>query len=278
MSVEYTLPDAYEMWDEAVRRVLLCEESDKPLVILLGTGSYSPPHTEHADLMKKCIQKLKEEGKHVICGLLSPSHETYVSGKLGIKVAIRGTVRYELLKNTISDVIPSDQQSEVLACPWELSQKSFVDHPKTIEKLRKYLLARTPGRKVEVWYVCGSDLYANCCSYGGHQADGMIIVLREGARVTCESKNHILIDAVKPKSSTAIRCAGTDHVALSSLMSPTAVDTYLHYLDPKKYPLPVRKPDLFSNINAITFTAAVACLMIWKPKYLTSMWRRVCLQ
>eukprot|EP01060_Flectonema_neradi_P029358 TRINITY_DN4043_c0_g1_i1.p1 TRINITY_DN4043_c0_g1~~TRINITY_DN4043_c0_g1_i1.p1 ORF type:complete len:362 (+),score=64.66 TRINITY_DN4043_c0_g1_i1:48-1088(+) len=226
MSVGNKLPLEYTAWDEAASRAE--QHKGESVIVLLGTGSYNPVHTEHVQLMAKSIETLRSQrNEAVVCGLLSPSHQSYVYDKLRDS-AIPKKVRYQILCDTINDL---NQQHDILPCSWELEQESFSDHPDTIKSFKDYL-EKKAGKKVQLWYVCGADLYKNCCSYSNkHGADGLVVVKRGLDSVSNKklSTNVVVLEPVKPKSSTLIRKAGTDESKLSELMSPTAVATYLAY-------------------------------------------------
>ena len=215
-----------------VKKIVEDSEVENP-VVALTTGSYNPTHTEHINLMLKAITAMELHGCNVVAVVFSPSHDSYVVRKLGKDRALDGAFRYELLKKTVDDVVSQIGIDPELCMvdSWELQQERFCDHPIVIKKLREYLQPN-----VKIWYVCGSDLYAKCCGLcRGHSADGIAIVergvsLRGTALDQYKSNpNHILIESVEDKSSTAIREAGNNFEALGKLMSPSALKCYMKH-------------------------------------------------
>ncbi|KTD53763.1 NAD+ synthetase [Legionella santicrucis] len=69
----------------------LCEEcgdlqtEKKELVVLLSTGGFYPIHQGHFLMMSKARQALELEGKKVIGGFFSPSHQDYIKSKFYVK-------------------------------------------------------------------------------------------------------------------------------------------------------------------------------------------------
>jgi hypothetical protein len=65
------------------RRLASRERGERPAVVLLTTGAFSPVHSGHIQMMESARAELEARGYFVAGGYLSPSHDSYVSTKLG---------------------------------------------------------------------------------------------------------------------------------------------------------------------------------------------------
>eukprot|EP01060_Flectonema_neradi_P012267 TRINITY_DN19141_c0_g1_i1.p1 TRINITY_DN19141_c0_g1~~TRINITY_DN19141_c0_g1_i1.p1 ORF type:complete len:236 (+),score=25.55 TRINITY_DN19141_c0_g1_i1:47-754(+) len=195
--------------------------------VLLSTGSYNPPHTEHVNILCRAKEKLSEHDLNVIGCLVSPSHDLYVKGKLRDQ-AISGVDRHKMMQLTIKDLGMKD----VFADTWELDRRGFVDHPEVIRRLKERL--KGINDKVQLWYVCGSDLFNNCCGRekDGHGADGIVVCNRGG--ISSSKVPHILVDQHVDISSTQIRFAGDNAKELQKYMTPSTIEYYLSLREKSK--------------------------------------------
>ncbi len=131
----------------------------RPLV-LLSTGSFSPVHEGHLDMMERARRRAEQAGWTVVAGYLSPSHDQYVGVKRGGQAALHAEHRIALLEEALQD---SDWLS---VCPWEARHApvslNFTD---VLQRLHAYLalqLSALPAPSANaapltVGYVFGSD-------------------------------------------------------------------------------------------------------------------------
>ena len=63
-----------------IHRLKKLQNSSKPFVVMLNTGSYSPIHFGHVQMMESAYEALSEK-YNVLAGYFSPSHDKYVSHK-----------------------------------------------------------------------------------------------------------------------------------------------------------------------------------------------------
>lgn len=125
-------------------------ETKKPYLVLLNTGSYSPLHLGHLQMMEEARECLQEQ-YHVLGGYLSPSHDGYVSTKYQGTAALNSDIRISLCQEVLAD---SDWLS---VDPWEARYNSGpINFTDVIIRLKKYL-KRYTGLDIEVGYVFGSD-------------------------------------------------------------------------------------------------------------------------
>lgn len=113
------------------------------------------------------MEQLHPEIK-VVGGFLSPSHDTYVSYKLG-KEHISGKHRYIFKLFNASDrnidvvlsrhamvSLITKESAWISASSWEIDQESFVDFPGVVTELHYYLKDHFPNDNLEVMYLCGA--------------------------------------------------------------------------------------------------------------------------
>lgn len=124
--------------------------TDKPFLVLLNTGSYSPVHLGHLQMMEEAKEKLSKH-YHILGGYLSPSHDNYVSSKYSGTASYHGEARISLCEEVLSD---SDW---LMVDPWESRYNSEpINFTDVIERLTKYL-KHYIKENIQVGYVFGSD-------------------------------------------------------------------------------------------------------------------------
>lgn len=120
-------------------------------VVLLTTGSFSPVHQGHLRMLEAARRACQAQGWDVLGGYISPSHDSYVSGKQGGAAALHHEHRIAILEEAVAD---SDWLS---VCPWEARYApvalNFTD---VMDRLRLELLQRC-AQALDVVYVFGSD-------------------------------------------------------------------------------------------------------------------------
>jgi len=134
---------------------------DSKYIILIQTGSHSPIHLVHLRVFNRAREHIEATvpNTHVIAGFISPSHDIYVSKKLG-REAIPGNHRIAMARLAASSSDWVDVDS------WESSsQDDFVDFPGVALHLQEQLRsADWPSlgiakEQVEVWYLGGADVF-----------------------------------------------------------------------------------------------------------------------
>jgi len=194
--------------------------------VLLTTGSYNPIHLAHVKMLeiaKKTLESHQQEDGQRIwisAGFLSPSHDEYVTGKLG-----RNAIPFKDRANMI-DI--ATEHSDFLACDrWEGSQSHFIDFPSiaralvirlnspTATSLLKEILLRdseqaqtkqnstlstssssvspSPAHlknlieqlsiRVRVYYVCGADHFLKCSGAWRDPQYSVVCVQRKGYEI-----------------------------------------------------------------------------------------------
>ena len=139
--------------DKIWRRLAARERGDdRPAVVLVTTGAFSPVHSGHIQMMASARAELEARGYFVAGGYLSPSHDAYVASKLG-EQALGAVTRLDLCQAVTAD---SDW---LMASGWEAlgvdRAINFTDVLVwTAAYLARHLATESP---IEVVYVFGSD-------------------------------------------------------------------------------------------------------------------------
>jgi nicotinamide mononucleotide adenylyltransferase len=151
----------------------MCDDADKPLLVLVGCGSYSPITNMHLRIFEQARNWLTYEKKtwDVVGGFLSPVHDAY--GKAGL-VPARHRIRMCELGSESSDWIA--------VTGWETRQDKWN---RTVEVLAVYEKALNESKvypkPVRVKLICGADLLESFTKKGLWQdADREIILGKFG--------------------------------------------------------------------------------------------------
>lgn len=125
-------------------------EVKKPLLVLLNTGSYSPIHIGHIQMMEQAKTALQNQ-YHVVAGYMSPSHDMYVSSKYSGSAAYHSEARINLCQEVLS------QSSWLMVDPWEARHNIVsINFTDVIIRLKNYL-KKYVNLDIEIGYVFGSD-------------------------------------------------------------------------------------------------------------------------
>lgn len=128
---------------------LRAAEGSEPPVVLLCTGSYSPPHLGHVAMLDRARHALEAHGHHVAGGYMSPSHDSYVAFKY--PGALPAPERVRLCRLAV------DSSDWLMCCPWEaLWTATAINFTEVIRRLQSYLRAHWDER-TEVVYCFGAD-------------------------------------------------------------------------------------------------------------------------
>lgn len=119
---------------------------------LLSCGGFSPVHEGHLEMMYKAKRKLEDDGKYVVGGYISPSHDDYVSEKRNGEASLNIYKRIDLLEKAVMDI------DWLYIDKWESCECRYeVNYTIVIERLQTYLNSYYKGFDIEVVFVYGSD-------------------------------------------------------------------------------------------------------------------------
>lgn len=152
------------------------------LAALVTTGAMNPMHAGHKLMLKQAAVRLEKEGFRVIAAYASPSHDGYVQPKarsLGV-LGLSADFRKEVARLTVED----DDLVEMAS--WEADYKGhWPDFPDVARNLDE-TLRRGLQHPVQVFFVCGTDLFEKCGLCGGLGGIGVVVVPRSGDQVPRE--------------------------------------------------------------------------------------------
>ena len=134
---------------DKLKKRLSQNHSGKKLV-LLSTGSLSPIHRGHIQIMEEAKIFFETQGANVLGGYLSTGHEEYIDSKLG-EAALSTAHRLLLCAKSL-------QNSDWLMLdPWEaVARKIAVNFTDVFCRLEAYLHHHI-SPELELVYVCGGD-------------------------------------------------------------------------------------------------------------------------
>jgi nicotinic acid mononucleotide adenylyltransferase len=224
--------------------------------VLVTTGALNPVHRGHIEMLEIARRALNEQlpGCPVVAGFISPSHELYVKPKCS-----RFGLHCWSAEHRTAMVDLAVSGSDWLDCGrWESAQDAgyWPDFPEVCEAAAAHAraLQRPLGSgagggdppavpanvEIQVFYVCGTDLFHKCglgrCG-GAEWGGGVVVVTREGERQPVSDPSR-LVFAARPTvadaatagfSSTKVRerLQGGARVADLSVMLHPAVARYL---------------------------------------------------
>lgn len=155
--------------------------------VLVSTGALNPVHQGHRHMMDLARQRLTEEGYSVLGGWLSPSHRQYVDGKsraYGVE-AFETEDRVELTRLACA----SSDWLDVGLYECDERHAHWPDFPSVLKAASLAVQSAIAeagliGVTVDVFYVCGEDLYSRSGLDRGlawWSAElGVVVVSREG--------------------------------------------------------------------------------------------------
>lgn len=201
-------------------------QSGRPVVVLLATGAFAPFHEGHRAMLLAAQNATQDRGMEVLATYVSPSHDSYVSGKdSGAGARFPATERVDALRRAVADM---NETSSVplLVDPWEsLVAPKALNFTTVIRRLAHYLNAYRPKAcpPVQVVYVFGADNAAFSLAFEPNEParPATICVGRAGLP---SSPTGLFVPLDLPQSSTRIR--RTKEVSLATPRS-TPSGTFL---------------------------------------------------
>ncbi len=135
--------------------------SAKPKVVLLSTGAFAHAHFGHIHMMEQAKKAVEQSGKIVVGGFLSPSHQDYISYKLGSIAPL-----FSIEERLAALRLLTDESDWLdVALTESLYRKTSVNFTDIIESLQIYLGELYPTESIEVIYVFGSDNAKFCYAF-----------------------------------------------------------------------------------------------------------------
>jgi len=153
----------------------------KPAIVVT-TGSFSPVHDGHIDMLEAGRRAVEAAGYTCVGGFLSPDHDDYISEKLG-KQALPIHKRVKLIQEAVQNI------SWINVDPWAgMFHVTSVNFTDIVHRLKLYV-KKYIGKDIPIFYVCGSDnaRFAKAFVKNGHA----VIVNRPGYD---DSTNEALIE------------------------------------------------------------------------------------
>jgi nicotinic acid mononucleotide adenylyltransferase len=125
-------------------------ESDS-LAVIVTTGSFSPLHEGHIEAMTVAKKYVENLGHKVIQGVISLSHDGYVSYKNGGLAKLHVGNRTQIVYDKIKDIdwITVDRfEGELVSCP--------INFSTVLQRIKCYFNYHT-NKNIKIFYVFGSD-------------------------------------------------------------------------------------------------------------------------
>ena len=151
--------------------------------VLLTTGALNPVHRGHVAMFDHARDVLEAEyGLDVVGGFLSPSHDTYLSGKYLSVKHLSGKHRDETFfpaaQRLALCAAATEDHPFLAVASWESSVSGqWPDFPEVTATLEHVLHERFPGEGIGVIYLCGQDHFRYAARAG---LPGVAVVTRAG--------------------------------------------------------------------------------------------------
>jgi nicotinic acid mononucleotide adenylyltransferase len=203
---------------QKIKNNLNHSENNRPFVVLLSTGAFSPIHSGHVKMMELAKEELELMGYEVLGGYISPSHDAYVSKKNNGQSACNISSRIFLCEKALAN------HPWLMVDPWEgLYSSTAINFTDVILRLNKYLSTHVKTKKpIEIAYIFGGD-NANFSLSFINQGISVCVDRIGSSEIIFNLKNEPKINQ-NPKirfihnspysdiSSTKIRAGNTKHV------------------------------------------------------------------
>ena len=151
--------------------------------VLLTTGALNPIHRGHVAMFDRARDVLEAEyGLDVVGGFLSPSHDTYLSGKYLSVKHLSGKHRDETFfpaaQRLALCAAATEDHPFLAVASWESSVSGqWPDFPEVTATLEHVLHERFPGEGIGVIYLCGQDHFRYAARA---RLPGVAVVTRAG--------------------------------------------------------------------------------------------------
>jgi nicotinic acid mononucleotide adenylyltransferase len=218
----------------------------KKIRLVVQTGALNPVHRGHVAMLEKAKLTLEQQDPNcpVVAGFLSPSHDLYV----GPKTSRLGTPFFSSAQRAVMCDL-SVEDSTWLSCGrWEMAQEGYwPDFPQVTKNLALTVASAknasaTPSVDLEVFYVCGTDLFYKCrLSRGlrvktGFENIGVVVVPREGDRVPSEPCPENNVFVANSNSLNGATDSGTSSFSSTKLRNELAASAPIEHLECIAYP------------------------------------------
>ncbi len=146
--------------------------------VLLTTGALNPIHRGHVTMFDRARDTLESEyGFDVVGGFLSPSHDTYLSGKY-LSGKHRDETFFPAAQRLALCAAATKDHPFLAVASWESSVSGhWPDFPEVTATLERVLHERFPGEGIGVIYLCGQDHFRYAARAG---LSGVAVVTRAG--------------------------------------------------------------------------------------------------
>ena len=208
--------------------------------VLLTTGALNPIHRGHVAMFDRARDALESEyGLDVVGGFLSPSHDTYLSGKYLSVKHLSGKHRDETFfpaaQRLALCAAATEDHPFLAVASWESSVSGqWPDFPEVTATLEHVLHERFPGEGIGVIYLCGQDHFRYAARAG---LPGVAVVTRAGRAEPSDAARTIYAvptasdDPCGQMSSTQVREAlkNDDLQTLRSCLHPAVLAMLLRW-------------------------------------------------
>ena len=208
--------------------------------VLLTTGALNPIHRGHVAMFDHARDVLEAEyGLDVVGGFLSPSHDTYLSGKYLSVKHLSGKHRDETFfpaaQRLALCAAATEDHPFLAVASWESSVSGqWPDFPEVTATLEHVLHERFPGEGIGVIYLCGQDHFRYAARAG---LPGVAVVTRAGRAEPSDAARTIYAvptasdDPCGQMSSTQVREAlkNDDLQTLRSCLHPAVLAMLLRW-------------------------------------------------
>lgn len=199
--------------------------------VLLTTGALNPIHRGHVAMFDRARDVLESEyGIDVVGGFLSPSHDTYLSGKHGDPRKF-----FPAAQRLALCAAATEDHPFLAVASWESSVSGrWPDFPEVTATLERVLDERFPGEGIGVIYLCGQDHFRYAARA---RLPGVAVVTRAGRAERSDTARTIFAvptasdDPYGQMSSTQVREAlkNDDVQTLRSCLHPAVLAMLLRW-------------------------------------------------
>ena len=199
--------------------------------MLLTTGALNPVHRGHVAMFDRARDVLEAEyGIDVVGGFLSPSHDTYLSGKHGDPRKF-----FPAAQRLALCAAATEDHPFLAVASWESSVSGhWPDFPEVTATLERVLDERFPGEGIGVIYLCGQDHFRYAARA---RLPGVAVVTRAGRAERSDTARTIFAvptasdDPCGQMSSTQVREAlkNDDVQTLRSCLHPAVLAMLLRW-------------------------------------------------